>query len=259
MQTRVGIRKNCKIGREVICINCESTIDSAAHDGLDYFELNHMTAQGWLSYSKKHEPIAVLVGWRNGGDAEKAMLTRLLLERGDLPVILMAGKADSTTAVWALRNQLADYVEWPTESIYLVQRLAEIAQKNFTDCFPKADVSSVVVRKICGTQPAVDMIKQHYAEHLSLPVLAQCCRLSNIRFVRRFKYEHGMSPQRFLRNHRLHMAKLLLTQSHMSIKRIAAEVGFDDIAYFSRVFKRVEQCSPSQFRIRAVDARLSTF
>lgn len=251
MNTPVASDKTNKTICRVVCINCKCLADDEALVGTKYYECFHMTEQEWFIDSKEHKPIAMLVGWKNGSEAEKSQLRRWLVDCRDVPVILVANKkCDAATAVWALRNQFADYVEWPSESTYLAQRLAELAQKHITDCFQKAEALSLVASKVCGTQPAVDMIKQRYAEHLSLTMLAQGCGLSNISFARRFKHEHGMSPQNFLRNYRLHLAKLLLTQSPMSIKRIAAEVGFDDIAYFSRVFKKVEQCSPSQYRVR---------
>jgi len=252
VKTSVANDKTKKHTGHVVCINCNYIEAAETQLGADCYEYVHMTDQEWIHYAKEYKPLALIVGWQNGSDVEQAQLRRWLVDGREVPVILVANKrCDVVTAVWALRNQLADYIEWPMESKYLAQRLEELAQRNVFGSFSKSADFGVISRKIYNTQSAVDVIKQRYAEHLSLFALAQCCGLSNVSFSRRFKYEHGISPQIYLRNHRLHIAKKLLTESNMSIKRIAAEVGFDDIAYFSRVFKKVERCSPSQYRDQA--------
>ncbi|MBK8034492.1 MAG: helix-turn-helix domain-containing protein [Chloroflexi bacterium] len=54
-------------------------------------------------------------------------------------------------------------------------------------------------------------------------------------------------------------AKHLLVQSDISITRIASEVGFDDPAYFSRVFQKIAACSPRDYRLLHRSLRGSPF
>ena len=41
---------------------------------------------------------------------------------------------------------------------------------------------------------------------------------------------------------------VLLAETNEQISEIAAKVGFEDLNYFSRVFKKIKKCSPSEYR-----------
>ena len=47
---------------------------------------------------------------------------------------------------------------------------------------------------------------------------------------------------------RVEKAKGLLTETEMSISQVALEVGFPDQSYFTKVFKKTENCTPKVFR-----------
>ncbi|MBY8968511.1 helix-turn-helix domain-containing protein [Algiphilus sp. NNCM1] len=46
-------------------------------------------------------------------------------------------------------------------------------------------------------------------------------------------------------------AKRELAHSTQSVKQIAHGMGFADVGYFSRFFRKHAQCSPSEFRLQA--------
>ncbi len=63
-----------------------------------------------------------------------------------------------------------------------------------------------------------------------------------------FKNTMGTSFIDYLNEYRLTMASRLLISSDSSILDIAAEVGFDNLSYFNRVFKQKYSMTPRQFR-----------
>jgi len=66
--------------------------------------------------------------------------------------------------------------------------------------------------------------------------------------ARRFKQLTGHTPiQHFIHLKMQHACRLLDT-THEPVKRIAAQVGYDDPHYFSRLFKRVLGVAPQQYR-----------
>lgn len=58
----------------------------------------------------------------------------------------------------------------------------------------------------------------------------------------------GKSPTRWIDEAIVLEAKVLLVQTQLSISEIAAEVGIDDQSYFTRLFKKYEGLTPSDFR-----------
>jgi transcriptional regulator GlxA family with amidase domain len=62
--------------------------------------------------------------------------------------------------------------------------------------------------------------------------------LSRAQFTRRFIAHAGMSPARYLIRARIDRARQLLTETNMSVTQVAQTLGYPDIAYFSRQYKR---------------------
>ena len=63
-----------------------------------------------------------------------------------------------------------------------------------------------------------------------------------------FKREVGMSVSQYLQKERVARAKALLCEGKLPVTRIAARCGFADVAYFNRVFKALENTTPTQYR-----------
>jgi AraC-like DNA-binding protein len=78
--------------------------------------------------------------------------------------------------------------------------------------------------------------------------LAKLCGLSERHFFRRFKKATGLSPISWLKMQRISLAQSKLLESGHSIKQIADQVGYNDVFFFSRDFKRHTGTCPSQYR-----------
>jgi len=83
---------------------------------------------------------------------------------------------------------------------------------------------------------------------LGLSMVSAEENLSASYFSRLFSASVGMGINEYIRNRRLHEARLLLCGSRLDIAKIAENVGFHSAAYFTSVFKRSEGCTPSEYR-----------
>lgn len=63
----------------------------------------------------------------------------------------------------------------------------------------------------------------------------------------------GKPAQHWIHQEILIEAKRLLAFTHLTVKEIAYELGYNDHTYFSRLFSKLENLSPSEFRIKAKD------
>ena len=85
-------------------------------------------------------------------------------------------------------------------------------------------------------------------EHISIAEIADIAGFSESHFMRYFKETMGTSFVDYLKDYRLTMAARLLVTSDAAILNIASEVGFDNLSYFNRAFKKRYSMTPSQYR-----------
>jgi transcriptional regulator GlxA family with amidase domain len=106
----------------------------------------------------------------------------------------------------------------------------------------------------CGPEAAarIELSVAYMAQHLDRPLqvatLAAKASISPSHFFALFKRRIGLAPMDYFTRLRMERARLLLETTSLSVKEVAAELGYDDPFYFSRVFKSVNQLAPSDYR-----------
>lgn len=91
-------------------------------------------------------------------------------------------------------------------------------------------------------------MKQHLHQPLQLEALATLANLSRSRYVELFKQQVGYAPIDYFIRLRMHRACQLLDTTEASVKEVAARLGYGDPLYFSRVFRQVNELTPSAYR-----------
>jgi len=86
------------------------------------------------------------------------------------------------------------------------------------------------------------------APNLSIEELSNELGLSRVHLYRKLKSLIDLSPSNYVRHFRLRKAAVMLQQSDMRVSEIAYAVGFQDLNYFSKSFKKLFGLSPSEFR-----------
>ena len=91
-------------------------------------------------------------------------------------------------------------------------------------------------------------IEEHYFKPLSIDELAKLAGFSRGYFFRAFKEMFDISPVAYQQNLRIEAAKTLLKTTPLRCNEIARRVGFGDVYFFHRVFKKHIGVTPNQFR-----------
>lgn len=95
---------------------------------------------------------------------------------------------------------------------------------------------------------AVAYINKYYYTNLTLEEVADVCNLSHFHFSRVFKNYCGVNFIQYLTNLRIEKAKQFLIESSATIEEISEKVGYKEVSYFSKTFKKIMEMSPSQYR-----------
>jgi AraC family transcriptional regulator, arabinose operon regulatory protein len=91
-------------------------------------------------------------------------------------------------------------------------------------------------------------IQRHPGKPWPVDELARRVHLSRSQFNRRFRALTGLPPTRYVIRTRVQRARQLLRESDMPVGRIGEALGYEDVAFFSRQYKRVTGRSPIQDR-----------
>lgn len=67
-------------------------------------------------------------------------------------------------------------------------------------------------------------------------------------FSRQFLQYTGIRPSTYIHQQRIERAQYLITTSEMSLNEIAVKTGFESLPYFSKIFKKVTNMTPGQYR-----------
>lgn len=96
-----------------------------------------------------------------------------------------------------------------------------------------------------------EQIELHFRRHVSLEVYAKALGVSLSGLRQSCRRASGVRPSQLIRNRVIGEAKRALLYSDARISDIAHGLGFEDLAYFSRMFKLSTNLSPRRFRSEA--------
>jgi transcriptional regulator GlxA family with amidase domain len=95
---------------------------------------------------------------------------------------------------------------------------------------------------------AISFIQVNLQESLTVLDLAKRANQHPDYFSRVFYQYTGIRPLAYIHEKRIERAQYLLTTTNLSYAAVAAEVGFENLPHFSRLFKKVTSLTPGQYR-----------
>lgn len=106
------------------------------------------------------------------------------------------------------------------------------------------DINFDKIRKV---EKVINYLTEHYTQQLSLAELGRVASLSPSYLGTIFKEVTGTSPVNYLIRVRINKAKELLKDGYR-VSEVAPMVGFNDVFYFSKSFKKYEGMAPSKYK-----------
>ncbi|MGG3572272.1 response regulator [Bacillus gobiensis] len=123
----------------------------------------------------------------------------------------------------------------------LIEHLEEIKNPYFPKLVDKG-LGGQTITKV------LEYMAAHYTENLTLQRVADYIHLSKNYLSCLFKKQTGLSFIDYLIELRIREAKRLLIQNEKRIYEVAALAGFKDVKYFGKMFKKVTELTPLEYR-----------
>ncbi len=206
---------------------------------------------------------------------------RLTVEKGDVMIVL----PDEPHIYYPTKRWTEKWIVWNGPQANMIYKLGLLnknnivirdyksvvsdAHKRLSVLMDKEDITAIFERKLIILQMiqslvsysgssniSVDYAKRfdkiaeyitsNYNKNIHIDELAKKAHLSPTHFRRLFKAHTGRSPKQFITSVKISQAKRLLTQGY-PIKQSADMVGYDDVFYFMKVFKKTVGVSAGTF------------
>lgn len=133
------------------------------------------------------------------------------------------------------------FATWEQAADYIRRLQASIEEVTALSC--QKTISGI-------TEKIKSYILSNLGNDLSLAAIGQDIGFSPIYLSRVFKQEEGISIREYIEEHRMDMAMRMLTSSHMKIYEVAEKCGYQNTAYFIKVFKSHFNVTPQEYRDR---------
>ena len=158
--------------------------------------------------------------------------------------VIVSGYDDFAYCRAALRLQITDYI------------LKPVNYEEFGACIDNLKISLYARRAAAEPEAQEERVitgitrylQAHLAEEVSLSVLSEQFHLNPQYISQLFKSEIGVNFLTYLTNIRMEQAKKLLLSTSLPVAEVAEQAGYGDYRVFTKVFKKSEGVTPSQYR-----------
>lgn len=183
-----------------------------------------------------------------GSPAEK--LTRQVTERSGISLV-----------------PLSSSIEWCSEALLLLQKLADLEEKKETDPQYEYDVMTIlaelwqiILRHADISAPTeedpvsmrmrrfLEYIEEHLDQDISLEEMAASAGVSKTEVLRCFHKTLQTTPYSYVMEARLSKAADLLAETGLPVGEIASRTGFNQQSYFGKRFKEKMGVTPLEYR-----------
>ncbi len=150
-------------------------------------------------------------------------------------------------------NVLLAYNTFTKESFAFEFKVREILTDVLLSVINKSkgtaiNANSKSLKQLSRCKKMMLFIHDNYAREVTLEEIAKSAQIKQSEALRCFKAVINTSPIKYLKNYRLKQAALMLKTTTASVIDIAFSCGFSEISYFSKSFKEVYNCTPTQYR-----------
>lgn len=184
------------------------------------------------------------------GESGLELVSWMQVQGMEIPTIFETCHAEFPFMRQAIRLQCFDYILKPIDYDELARILFDLVQKieageTQVAVASKPSSMDVMVNNYFEASRNRDIekgvkqyVRDHLRGHIAIEDIADALHFSPQHLMRIFKSKTGMSVLDYITTTRVETAKKILKETNIPVKLIADMVGYEDYAYFTRVFKK---------------------
>jgi AraC-like DNA-binding protein len=172
-----------------------------------------------------------------------------------LPPMLKAGDIRRNDTGWLgqfIHFAVAEVAEKRAGSESVLTKLSELmfidVMRRYIEALPPHDAGWLAGLRDPAVGRALALIHARPSFHWTIEGLARQCAVSRTVMAERFVRIVGVPPMHYLAKWRMQVASEMLNRGNANMAMIAAEIGYESEAAFSRAFKKMTGVPPSAWR-----------
>lgn len=168
--------------------------------------------------------------------------------------IVITGYADFSYVRQAVRTRgILDYLLKPIDEQALMAAVTAAGVRRRASAVPGDELSRLIERDRSADWfgRAMQEIDSNMCAELALSDVARKCNVSIGHLSNCIKRRFGVSYTEYVLVRRMELAAQLLAESNLPVAQVAASVGYRDVVYFHKLFKRQYGATPGEYRRRA--------
>ncbi|MGN0331514.1 MAG: helix-turn-helix domain-containing protein [Lachnospiraceae bacterium] len=166
------------------------------------------------------------------------------IKHPDMAFVIVSGYDDFSYCREALRLQITDYILKPVN----YEEFGTCIDNLKIALFKRQSSKNEDQQEERAINGIIRYMQEYLEEEVSLSVLAEEFHLSSQYISQLFKNEIGVNFLTYLTNIRMEKAKKLLLSTSLSIAEVSEKSGYGYYRVFTKVFKKTEGVTPSQYR-----------
>lgn len=246
---------------KVLLVDDEKYISRGLEMGVDWKSINVntiYTAQNGaqaLSLIHKKKPDVVVTDIRMPGMNGLELIQAAKAEYPNLPFIILSGYPDFAYAQKALQYGVFRYLLKPFDLIELTECI-RLLLDTLPHKEPDFDTGELTAPSLNPTiQGILTFIEDNLTKEITIEMLSNSFGLTPNYLSSLFKKETGRGIVEHITRLRIEKACDMLIHTDHKVQYICTAVGISDYFYFSKLFKKYMQVTPTQFRTNNKDIR----
>lgn len=192
------------------------------------------------------------------------------IKKNDMPIVVITGDCSYNLAETLFELEVNDYFIKPVREEIIIKTINKYMDKDnqellkdknsFLDCLETDSGEEVYDKELNNlndyTQEAIQYVEKNIKKNITLEEVAKNINITPHYLSKIFKKEVGINFVTYVTDRKIDLAKEMLADKNIPIVNISISLAFNQPNYFSKVFKKKVEVTPSEYREQCIKNKI---